>query len=165
VPLGKLDEALVSQFHEDRSTIDHQRMRRGSASTTRQLLEYLRRLGCTPMPPVTVASTAVDVLLGDFERFLSSERGLSPATLKNYLPVVQHFLVERPDNASPLGELRATDIHGFILRHAQRGSLGRTKLVVTALRPQRSRKRTHVCSRKVTQRVRMGLWSVSLRSR
>jgi len=31
--------------------------------------------------------------------------------------------------------------------------------------PQRSRKRTHVCSRKVTQRVRMGLWSVSLRSR
>lgn len=135
LPLDELDEALVSQFHRDNSPPDYQRMRRGHAATTRQILNYLRDLGCIPTPSVTVASTPVDVLLGDFERFLRSERGLSPATLKNYLPIVRRFLVERPDNnALHFDELRATDVHGFIIRGAQRGSLGRAKLVVTAMR-------------------------------
>jgi site-specific recombinase XerD len=135
LPLDKLDEALVAQFHRDNSPHDHQRIRRGHATTTSQILDYLRDLGCIPTPSVTIASSPVDVLLGDFERFLRSERGLAPATLKNYLPIVRRFLVERPDNhVLCFDKLRPTDLHGFIIRGAQRGSLGRAKLAVTAMR-------------------------------
>jgi site-specific recombinase XerD len=135
LPLEKLDEALVSQFHKDNSRPDHQRMRRGHMATTSQILNYLRDLGCIPTPSVTVASTPLDVLLGDFERFLRSERGLSPSTFKNYLPIVRRFLVQCADNkALHFDELRATDVYGFITRWAKRDSLGRAKLMVTAIR-------------------------------
>jgi site-specific recombinase XerD len=73
--------------------------------------------------------------MGDFERFLSSERGLSPATLINYLPIVRRFLVERFGGSTlHFDELGAADVHRFIVRHAQRGALGHAKLLVTALR-------------------------------
>ena len=135
LPLNKLDEALVAQFHTDRCPRDRQQMRRGRAATTSQILNYLRDLGCIPTPSVTIGSSPVDVLLGDYEKFLRSERGLAPATLKNYLPIVQRFLVERPDShVLRFDELRAADLHGFIIRSAQRGSLGRAKLMVTAMR-------------------------------
>jgi hypothetical protein len=90
--LNKLDEALVARFHTDRCPPDRQQMRRGRAATTSQILNYLRDLGCIPTPSVTIGSSPVDVLLGDYEKFLRSERGLAPATLKNYLPIVQRFL-------------------------------------------------------------------------
>jgi site-specific recombinase XerD len=135
LPLDMLDEALVSQFHKDNSRPDHQRMRRGHAATTSQILNYLRDLGCIATPSVTAASTPLDVLLGDFARFLRTERGLSPATLKNYLPIVRRFLVHCADNkALHFDELRATDVYGFIIRWAKRDSLGRAKLMVTAVR-------------------------------
>ncbi len=37
----------------------------------------------------------LDCLLGAFEQYLAQERGLSPATLENYLPAIRHFLTER----------------------------------------------------------------------
>jgi integrase len=115
LPLNKLDEALVAQFHTDRCPRDRQQMRRGRAATTSQILNYLRDLGCIPTPSVTIGSSPVDVLLGDYEKFLRSERGLAPATLKNYLPIVQRFLVERSDShVLRFDELRAADLHGFI---------------------------------------------------
>ena len=87
------------------------------------------------LPSVTIGSSPVDVLLRDYEKFLRSERGLAPATLKNYLPIVQRFLVDRSDShVLRFDELRAADLHGFIIRSAQRGSLGRAKLMVTAMR-------------------------------
>jgi site-specific recombinase XerD len=55
--------------------------------------------------------------------------------LKSYLPIVRRFLVERPDNhVLRFDKLRPTDLHGFIVRGAQRRSLGRAKLAVTAMR-------------------------------
>jgi integrase/recombinase XerD len=135
LPVDKLDEALVSQFHKDRCPPDRQQIRRGRAATTSQMLNYLRDLGCIPTPSVTIASSPMDVILQEFERFLRSERGLAPATLRNYLPIVRRFLIERPDNqVLRFDNLRPTDLHGFIIRVAQRGSLGRAKLTVTAMR-------------------------------
>ena len=135
LPLSKVDEALVGRFHTDYCPPGRQQIRRGRAATTSQILNYLRDLGCIPSPSVTIGSSPVDVLLGDFEKSLRSERGLAPATLKNYLPIVRRFLVERPDShVLCFDELRATDLHGFIIRSAQRGSLGRAKLTVTAMR-------------------------------
>ena len=70
-----------------------------------------------------------------YERFLVNERGVSPATVANYLPTVRAFLAERFGSQEvALETLAARDANQFVLRHAQRLSRSRAKLVVTALR-------------------------------
>jgi site-specific recombinase XerD len=70
-----------------------------------------------------------------YERFLVSERGLTSATVDNYLPTVRAFLLERfADEEIQLGLLVPQDANRFILRHAQGVSQSRAKLMVTALR-------------------------------
>jgi len=70
-----------------------------------------------------------------FKRFLSVERGLAPATLKIYLPVVSQLLLDRFGSGPiRLRRLRATDIIGFLQRHARDFCPRRTKLMLTALR-------------------------------
>jgi site-specific recombinase XerD len=60
---------------------------------------------------------------------------LSKATLQNYVPFIDQFLSERFRNKRlNLSTLRATDVTGFVQRHAHRLSPGRAKLLVTALR-------------------------------
>lgn len=71
----------------------------------------------------------------DFEQYLSLERGLSHATVVNYLPFVHQFLLERfASDRIRLSKLCAADITDFVQRHAHDFSFGRTKLMVTALR-------------------------------
>jgi integrase/recombinase XerD len=129
--LDRLDQGRLSRFHQDH----RDRTWRGDVATGEQLLRYLCDLGCIQAPPGEVDSSPVGELIGEFGRFLSSERGLSPATLINYLPVVRRFLVERlAGGVLHFDELCAADIHRFIVRHAQSGSRGCAKTLVTALR-------------------------------
>jgi site-specific recombinase XerD len=65
----------------------------------------------------------------DFQRYLLQERGLAPATLLNYLPVVHQFLKRRRS-----ADLSAADVTGFVQRQAHQLSPGRAKLMTTALR-------------------------------
>ncbi len=82
-----------------------------------------------------VDSTAKGELIGAFEGFLRTERGLSASTLTNYLPIVRRFLDEQFGGEElDFDNLRAVDVHRFIVRRAQAGSPRRAKLVVTALR-------------------------------
>jgi site-specific recombinase XerC len=63
------------------------------------------------------------------------ERGLSPLTLLNYIPVVEQFLSERFHNGAPdFATLRAPHVTGFVMRHAHQLSPVRARLMVTALR-------------------------------
>jgi site-specific recombinase XerD len=129
--LDRLDQERLRQFHQDH----RDRKRRGDVATGEQLLGYLRDLGCIQTPPLEVDSSPVGELVGEFARFLSSERGLSPATLINYLPIIRRFLAEQvAGGVLHLDELCAADIHRFIVRHAQSGSRGGAKNLVTALR-------------------------------
>jgi site-specific recombinase XerD len=131
LPLEKLDEERIKQFHA------HHRdsMRRGDAATGHQLLEFLRRLGVIPALRKAVDRTALGQLTRDYERFLRSERGLSPATLINYVPTIRRFLTDRFKGKAPrLQDLRPQDLHRFILREARLVSRSRAKLTVTALR-------------------------------
>ncbi len=131
ISLDKLDEGRLGQFHE----AHHDKKRRGDVTTSQQLLGYLYDLGCIQAPPRKADLSPVGELISEFERFLRSERGLSPATLVNCLPIVRRFLVERFGNdALSFDELGAADIHRFIVRHVQSGARGRAKLLVTALR-------------------------------
>ncbi len=133
LPLDALDEKRFKRFLADRRRRGKER--RIEAMTGRQLLGYLRDLDCIPALPQKIDRSPVGELTQDFERFLRSERGLSPATSTNYLPVVRRFLIEHfGRRALRLDELRPLDIHRFILRHAEKGSRRTAQLMVSALR-------------------------------
>jgi hypothetical protein len=54
-----------------------------------------------------------------FQRYLLQERGLSPLTLHNYVPVVEQFLFERFRNNTPnVCLLCASDITKFVVRQS-----------------------------------------------
>jgi len=109
--------------------------RRGDAWTVLQFLGYLRTLGCIPLAVTTVESTAVDRLVLEFGDFLRRERGLSSATLSNYLPIVRAFLDSQFHGKSVcFDKLRPADVHRFVVRQAQTISLSRAKTAITALR-------------------------------
>ena len=126
-----LDEQWAETFLRQRD-----RKRRGDAATCRELLGYLRERG--RIPPVNSDQRIIGPLERierAYERFLVSERGLTSATVDNYLPTVRAFLLERFANEQvQLGLLVPQDANRFILRHAQRVSQSRAKLMVTALR-------------------------------
>lgn len=132
VPLSLLGEAQATQF----LTVHRRCPRRGDAWTLQQLIRYLRDTGYVPpLPPPELDLTEKGRLVDAFERFLRTERGLSAATLTSYRPIVRRFLDEQfGDQAVDFEHLRAIDVHRFIVRRAQAGSLTRAKLAVTALR-------------------------------
>ncbi len=131
VPLTQLDEGKLKQFYA------HHRhsIRRGDVSTGHQLLKWLRGLGLVAALPQKIDRTVLGLLTQDYERFLRSQRGLAPATLSSYLPIVRRFLTEHFGKKSlRVAKLRPRDLHRFILRQVPRGSRNYAKLMVTALR-------------------------------
>jgi len=131
LPLAQLDEGKLKQFyaHHRRS------IRRGDVVTGQQLLKLLRGLGVVPALAQAVDRTVFGRLTQDYESFLRSQRGLAPATLSSYLPIVRRFLTERFGNKTlRVEDLRPRDLHCFILRQVPRGSRNYAKLMVTALR-------------------------------
>jgi site-specific recombinase XerD len=127
-----LDEHRLSLFLSYRRRYG---ARRGDASTGSQMLRYLRDLGYVPMPPETIDDSPLNRIEREFERFLSSERGLKPATLVGYLPPVRRFLLQRFGDEEPrLDELCLQDINRFILHRARGVRRSYAKLMVTALR-------------------------------
>jgi integrase len=131
VPLAKVNEAKLRQFHARRSGS----RRRGDVYTGCQLLEFLRRFGVVPALPEKADQTPLALLIRDYERFLSSELGLAPATLISYVPIVQRFLAAHFGNKPlRLQDLQPRDLHRFILRQVPLGSRTYSKCMVTALR-------------------------------
>lgn len=100
------------------------------------LLEHLRGLGLVSEPEMKPDESAIGLLLDDFGKYLAQERGLSQATLENYLPSIRRFLSERSGDDGPLrlGELSLVEVSQFALLCVRKTSHHHTKLVVTALR-------------------------------
>src|SRR5258708_24888273 len=109
-------------------------LRQGRRAALRRLLALLREQGvCRDVAPIELnpRQRAEE----DFARYLAAERGLAPATLLNYVPFISRLLIERFGRGPiRLTRLRATDIIGFVQRHAHDFCPGRTKLMLTALR-------------------------------
>jgi len=127
----------------DSNTIDkcleHQprrrRLRRGHRAALLRLLGVLRERGVAVSSSSHPDPCPRRDIEEDFKHFLSIERGLAPVTLTNYLPFVTRLLSERfGQGPIRLANLRATDITGFVQRHADEFCPGRTKLMLTALR-------------------------------
>ena len=113
------DEAILKAFYRSTHRAEHRR----------------RGLGCIPMPTLAVDRAAIDEIIIDYGLFLSSERGLSPATLINYQPVVRKLLTARFGRCDvQFGELQPADIHRFVAHYTQARSRRGAQLAVTALR-------------------------------
>lgn len=108
---------------------------RGAPSTVQELLAMLCEKGIASQECSPEATHRYECVENDFKRYLSQERGLSPATLANYLPFVHQLLVERFGNGpTEFANLRATDITRFVQRHARDHSPSRNGPMVAALR-------------------------------
>jgi site-specific recombinase XerD len=133
LPLARLDEEQLTQFRISRRR--RCKLQRGDMWTARQLLRYLLDLGCVPKPQEKTERTSLGQLIQDFDRYLSSERGLLRLTVVGYLRIVRRFLLDRfGSKALRVKALRPRDIHQFIIRHIKASSRSQAKGIVTALR-------------------------------
>ncbi|HKY35757.1 MAG TPA: tyrosine-type recombinase/integrase, partial [Polyangiaceae bacterium] len=118
-----------------RSRWKRRRRHRSDRSSLRHLLASLRRRGIVPLPEAPVVTNDVEGVLAAFATYLRRERALAEPTVANYASLVGEFLrsaVER--HRLDVRTLRLGDVHRFLLSYTQRGSRGRAKLMVTALR-------------------------------
>jgi len=152
--------------------------RRGDAATCRQLLEFLRKLGCTPSLPEQIDTTALERILSDFARFLRAERGLKSVTIAGYLRTVRCFLHQRFGQDECRAEvLCLKDINRFILDRAphvrRRYRLVRPSpylyrdteitLLIRAARalPSRMGLRPHTYSTRFDSRIGAASWTIA----
>ena len=133
IAIRALDSEVVDRFL--RFCRRQQRVRRGDPKTLQRLLTMLRQRGIVKPAQPADADTDQPRIVAEFCRYLLQERGLSPSTLLNYVPVVEQFLSERfPRSAPNFTMLRAPHVTGFVTRHAHQLSPKRAGLMVTALR-------------------------------
>jgi integrase/recombinase XerD len=98
------------------------------------LLGYLRRLGAVPVP-ATVRATPAETLLGRYQHYLVTERGLASSTARDYAGMVRLFLAQREAAGGlRLEQLTAAEVSAFVLGRCPRMARGSAKLMVTALR-------------------------------
>lgn len=128
-----LDEQRLRLFLRSRAR--RHRTRRGDAATCRQLVGFLRRLGCISTAVAEIDTTALGRIEQDFTRFLSAERGLKPVTITAYLRTVRCFLLQRfGQEEFRLDALCLQDINRFILDRARQVRRRYAQSMVTALR-------------------------------
>ena len=124
-----LDEQSISAFlrHWRRQGL----CRRTTSHTLKTLLGLLRDGGFTRKVD-SVENNAFYDVEKDFVRYLTQERGLTQATLDNYVPTARTFLSECFGKGPlALNKLDPQDITRFMVRHAHQAS---ARLVTTALR-------------------------------
>lgn len=132
IAVTHVDETLIDRFVKGRKG---ERLQRGNVKTLTQFLEDLRRRNVVAHRTPIVDESELGKILNRYEEHLRSERGLSTSTVINYRPFIRKFLVERFGDASFFfEELKASDISGFILRHAHTMSPKRAQGMTSAFR-------------------------------
>jgi site-specific recombinase XerD len=131
IRLQDLDGKVVDRFLQHHKR--HNGVRRGDAGILSRFLARLGQTGAVAQHGDPAVKGPRQNVAHQFRRYLLQERGLSTATLQNYVPFIDQFLSERFRNRRlNLSMLRAADVTGFVQRHAHRLSPGRAKLLVTA---------------------------------
>lgn len=132
IELRDLDSRIVDRFLRLRRR--QQRLGRGDPKTLHRMLALLCEKGAVKCQPA-VLHTGRSKVITEFQCYLSQDLGRSLSTLKNYVPFVDQFLLERFHNRVPnFTSLRALDVTRFVMRHAHQLSPLRAGLMVTALR-------------------------------
>lgn len=107
---------VVARFVADR------RARRASLRSERALvplLAFLRELGVAPVASVVAPTDPVDVLLGRFADYLTTQRGLAPATVISYVSQARPFLAWHGGLRDRRWEsLKAVQVQRFVVARA-----------------------------------------------
>ena len=107
----------------------------GYLSTFKNLLGWLRQSDIVPTPTPKNDHSELGRILQDYRFYLRKERGLTPATLKNYLPKVGRFLFGCFETGAVLrNDLRPKVVMNFLFSQARIYSPRTVQLVATALR-------------------------------
>lgn len=100
-----------------------------------KMLAWLQKTGVisatSPLPPLNQSEIVQD----DFEQYMLQQRGLSPTTLRLYLPYISQFLADHfGENTITLETLVAQDVTGFVQRCSRILGHSSVQHLVTALR-------------------------------
>lgn len=125
---GDLAGDVVSAFvAERRATYSSLR----SVRALNPLLDYLRQREVTPPALIAAPSTPAGILLKRFGDYLTTERGLTPATVRSYLSQVTPFLAVYSEQLASLGE---REVSAFVTNRASSVSPRSLNVGVNALR-------------------------------
>jgi site-specific recombinase XerD len=128
-----LEEEPISEFLKARKR--QHLLRRGDPRTLTQLLHHLRQDGHTPQRRAAPSNDPMDQLIRDYGQFLTYQRGLSPTTIDDYLPIARRFLENRFSAGKVcFDKLRVTDVTGFIVRDSSTACPKRAQSAASALR-------------------------------
>jgi len=113
----------------------HQRAGRGDLRTLKQFRDSLRKRGAILDRKLSCDRSPLAKILGRYERYLRSERGLVAVTILNYEAYVRKFLGERfRKGPFHFSEVKPSDISSFILRHGPTMSPRTAQVMTTAFR-------------------------------
>lgn len=97
------------------------------------LLDVLGELGVLAAEAPARADTPTEMVLASFERYLLSERGLSPGTVRGYVRHARRF-VDGLSSGSGLAHLAAAEVTAAVLRESAAVSVSAAQCFVSALR-------------------------------
>jgi integrase/recombinase XerD len=131
--IHQLNDALVDTFVKSRKR--RGRLHRGDATTVHQFLTHLRARGELPSPIPLVDESPRGQLQRDYEQYLTTERGLAPVTVSDYVDVLRRFMTDQFGTGPlELGTLDVSPITTFVIRRAHTMSPRYAQGMVTALR-------------------------------
>ena len=130
---GDLDECTVERYLQSRQRfVDTYR---GASFVPYKFLGMLRDRRIVTHKTVPTLVDPREIVVDAFRQYLSQERGLSVSTQCNYTRFAHQFLRERFGRGSlELSALSATDVTGFIRRHAHERSARSAQHIVGSLR-------------------------------
>ena len=130
IPLRDVDGATVQMFLDrDPGVVHHP-----ESATIHRLVAILREIGVLK-PESALPLTSAQECVREYRQYLVLQRGLSVASLPNYLSYVEQFLQEKfAERELRFDVLRALDVTTYMKSHVAKLSPGRAKLLVTALR-------------------------------
>jgi integrase/recombinase XerD len=119
-----------------RSHASNVQVRRGDAAALRHLIDFLRREEVIPNEKASERRlTPSERCVEAYEQYLHEIRGLTEATIINYVPFIRNFVDDYfGDGPLTLSRLGSGDVVGFVQRQVPRLHLKRAKLMTTALR-------------------------------
>lgn len=130
---GDVDECTVERYLQSRQRfVDTYR---GASFVPYKFLGMLRDRRIVTHKTVPIVVDPREIVVDAFRQYLSQERGLSVSIQCNYTRFAHQFLRERFGRGSlELSALSATDVTGFIRRHAHERSARSAQHIVGSLR-------------------------------
>jgi site-specific recombinase XerD len=131
--VGDVDECTVERYLQSRQRfVDTYR---GASFVLYKFLGMLRDRRIVTHKTVPIVVDPREIVVDAFRQYLSQERGLSVSIQCNYTRFAHQFLRERFGRGSlELSALSATDVTGFIRRHAHERSARSAQHIVGSLR-------------------------------